>query len=393
MSDAAEPPEPDRVPGHPHPRETPRLFGQEAAEKGFLTAWADERLHHAWLLRGPRGIGKATLAYRIARALIADGPGPKQADGKQAGGLSGPGSELAAPATLDAPQGCPVATRIRARSEPCLAVLRRTVNDKTGRLRGQIVVDDVRAVRRFLSLSAADGGWRAVIIDAADEMNRSAANALLKVLEEPPARTALLLVAHSPAALLATIRSRCRTLDLRPLGPAELSAALAQAGAPVVAEEAGPLALIAGGSVGEALRLSAGGGVALYGRLVALLGGGGGVERSGMMELAEQVTGRGAEAIYELVARLTLTLIGRLARHAATGSSAGFSAAEAGPGEAALMAAVARNRAQAALWAEAAARVAAATSHARAVNLDPGLTIIDTFLDLDATLTRARAVA
>jgi DNA polymerase-3 subunit delta' len=307
--------------------------------------------------------------------------------------LFGPGSELTAPATLDAPQGCPVATRIRARSEPCLAVLRRTVNDKTGRLRGQIVVDDVRAVRRFLSLSAADGGWRAVIIDAADEMNRSAANALLKVLEEPPARTALLLVAHSPAALLATIRSRCRTLDLRPLGPVELSAALAQAGAPVAAEEAGPLALIAGGSVGEALRLSAGGGVALYGRLVALLGGGGGVERSGMMELAEAVTGRGAEAIYELVARLTLTLIGRLARHAATGSSAGFSAAEAGPGEAALMAAVARNRAQAALWAEAAGRVAAATSHARAVNLDPGLTIIDTFLDLDATLTRARAVA
>ena len=293
------------------------------------------------------------------------------------------------PATLDPPEGCPVAIRIRARSEPCLAVLRRTVNEKTGRLRGQIVIDDVRAVRRFLWLSAADGGWRAVIVDAADEMNRSAANALLKVLEEPPARTALLLVAHSPAALLATIRSRCRTLDLRPLGPAELSAALAQAEVPVAAQEAGPLTLIAGGSVGEALRLTAGGGVALYGRLVALLGGGRGVERSGMMDLAEQVTGRGAEALYELVARLTLTLIGRLARHAATGSSE----AEAGPGEAALMAAVARNRAQAALWAETAGRVAAATSHARAVNLDPGQTIIDTFLDLDATLTRARGVA
>ncbi len=385
MSDANDQPEPDRVAGHPHPRETRRLFGQEAAEQGFLGAWAEDRLHHAWLLRGPRGIGKATLAYRIARALIADGPGRKQADGEQAGGLFGSG----VPTTLDPPEGCPVAARIRARSEPCLAVLRRTVNEKTGRLRGQIVIDDVRAVRRFLSLSAADGGWRAVIVDTADEMNRSAANALLKVLEEPPARTALLLVAHSPAALLPTIRSRCRTLDLRPLGPAELSAALAQAEAPVAAQEAGPLALIAGGSVGEALRLTAGGGVALYGRLVALLGGGRGVERSGMMELAEQVTGRGAGALYEQVARLTLTLIGRLARHAATGSSE----AEAGPGEAALMAAVARNRAQAALWAEAAGRVAAATSHARAVNLDPGQTIIDTFLDLDATLARARGAA
>jgi DNA polymerase-3 subunit delta' len=369
MSGADEQPEPDRVPGHPHPRETPRLFGQEAAEQGFLAAWAEDRLHHAWLLRGPRGIGKATLAYRIARAD---------------GGV---------PATLDPPEGCPVATRIRAQSEPRLTVLRRSVNDKTGRLRTQVTIDDVRSVRRFLSLSAADGGWRAVIVDAADEMNSSAANALLKVLEEPPARTALLLVAHSPAALLPTIRSRCRTLDLRPLGREALAAALAGAGAPVVAGEAGPLALLAGGSVGEALRLTAGGGVALYGRLVALLGNGKGVERAGMVSLAESVTGRGSEALYELVARLTLTLLGRLARHAATGSASDHDGGEAGPGEAALMAAVARNQAQAALWAEAAGRAAAATSHARAVNLDPGQTIIDTFLDLDTTLARARGVA
>ena len=186
MSEANEPPEPDRVPDHPHPRETRRLFGQEDAEQDFLAAWSEDRLHHAWLLRGPRGIGKATLAYRIARALIADGTGA---------GL---------PMTLDPPEGCPFATRIHAQSEPRLAVLRRGVNEKTGRLRSQIAVDDVRAVRRFLSLSAADGGWSAVIIDAADEMNNSAANALLKVLEEPPARTALLLVSHSPAALLPT---------------------------------------------------------------------------------------------------------------------------------------------------------------------------------------------
>jgi DNA polymerase-3 subunit delta' len=380
VSDVAQLPEPDRVPGHPHPRETTRLFGQDAAEQGFLAAWAEDRMHHAWLLRGPRGIGKATLAYRIARALIAEGPGDDAA-----GGLFGAG----VPVSLDPPDRCPVATRIRAQSEPRLAVLRRSVNDNTGRLRSQISIDDVRAIRRFLSLSAADGGWRAVIVDAADEMNRSSANALLKVLEEPPARTALLLVAHSPAALLATIRSRCRTLDLRPLGPAELSAALAHAGALVTAAEAGPLALLAGGSVGEALRLTAGDGVTLYRRLIALLGGGKGVERSAMMDLAEAAAGRGAEAMYDLIARLTLTLIGRMARQAATGSSD----AEAGPGEAALMAAVARNRAQAALWAEAAARIGASVSHARAVNLDPGQTIIDTFLDLDTTLTRARGVA
>jgi DNA polymerase-3 subunit delta' len=377
VSDATELPEPDRVPGHPHPRETTRLFGQEAAERNFLAAWAEDRLHHAWLLRGPRGIGKATLAYRIARALIAEGPG--------GGGLFG----ASVPVSLDPPDGCPVATRIRAQSEPRLAVLRRSVNEKTKRLRSQISIDDVRAIRRFLSLSAADGGWRAVIVDAADEMNRSSANALLKVLEEPPARTALLLVAHSPAALLPTIRSRCRTLDLRSLGSAELSAALSHAGAPVVAAEAGPLALLAGGSVGEALRLAAGGGIPLYGRLITLLDGGKGVDRPEMMNLANAVSGSTAEAMYELIARLTLTLIGRLARKAATGSIE----AEAGSGEAALMATIAKNQAQAALWAEAAARIGASVSHARAVNLDPGQTIIDTFLDLDNTLTRARRVA
>jgi DNA polymerase-3 subunit delta' len=380
MSGEAELPEPDRIPGHPHPRETRRLFGQDAAEQGFLSAWAEGRLHHAWLLRGPRGIGKATLAYRIARALIAEGPG-----GPQGGGLFGP----SVPETLNPPEGCPIAARIRAQGEPRLAVLRRTTSERTGRLRSQISVDDVRSIRRFFSLSAADGGWRAVIVDAADEMNVNAANALLKVLEEPPARAALLLVAHSPGALLPTIRSRCRTLDLRPLGPEALAAALAGAGAPVSDKEAGPLAILAGGSVGEALRVSAGGGVALYERLIALHGGGRGIERAGMVELAESVAGRGAETLYELVSRLTLTLLGRLARHAATQSGD----ATASPGEAALMAAVARSPAQAAVWAEAAARIAASISHARAVNLDPGQTIIDTFLDIDTTLAQARAAA
>ncbi|HSF95136.1 MAG TPA: DNA polymerase III subunit delta', partial [Thermohalobaculum sp.] len=205
MNDTADLPEPDRIPGIPHPRETVRLFGQDAAERGFLAAWAEDRLHHGWLLRGPRGVGKATLAYRIARALIADGP-------TGGGGLFGP-EPAQAPETLDMPADCPVAARIRAQSEPRLMVLRRSINDR-GRLRTQITIDEVRGLRRFLGLSAADGGWRAVIVDAADEMNANAANGLLKLLEEPPARTVLLLVSHAPAALVPTIRSRCRSLDL-----------------------------------------------------------------------------------------------------------------------------------------------------------------------------------
>ena len=378
MNETVDLPEPDRVSGYPHPRETARLFGQATAERGFLGAWTEGRLHHAWLLRGPQGVGKATLAYRIARALIAEAPGDSR-DALFA---------TAVPQTLEAPEGCLVLGRIRAQSEPRLAVLRRGVNDR-GRLRTQIAVDDVRAVRRFLSLSAADGGWRVVIVDAADEMNRSAANALLKVLEEPPPLTALLLVSHAPAALLPTIRSRCRTLDLQPLGEADLTAALGEARAEVAPDEAAALTLLSGGSVGEALRLMAGDGVALYARLIALFDGGRGVARPAMMELADWVSGRGAEERYALVPKLTLTLVGRMARHAVLAGDT----PEAGPGEAALLRAVAQSPAQGALWAEAAGRIAAATAHARAVNLDPGQTIIDTFLELDTTLARARGAA
>ncbi len=383
MSEAAQTPESDRVPGYPHPRETTRLIGQASAEREFLAAWAEGRLHHGWLLRGPRGVGKATLAYRIARALIADGPGGETA-------LFGP----SVPASLDPPEGCTILQRIRAQSEPRLTVLRRGLNER-GRLRTQISVDDVRGVRRFLSLSAADGGWRVVIVDAADEMNRSAANALLKVLEEPPARTALLLVAHAPAGLLPTIRSRCRTLDLHPLEATDLAQALDEVGAPVPAGDAKALALLAGGSVGEALRLIAGDGVALYGRLIALFNGGRGVERGALMALTDWATGRNAESRFDLVPKLTLTLIGRLARHGAMADAlpGSDSGPDAVPEEAPLMQAVARSPAQAALWAEASARIAAATAHARAVNLDPGQTIIDTFLELDATLARARNAA
>lgn len=375
MSEETTTPEPDRVAGHPHPRETRTLYGQQAAERDFLAAWTEGRLHHGWLIRGPRGIGKATLAYRIARALIAGVPGDHTAP---------PGR--AVPASLDPPAGCPVAARIRAQSEPRLRVLRRAVNPQTGQMRTQIVVDDVREVRRFLALSAPDGGWRAVIVDAADEMNASAANALLKMLEEPPPQTALLLVTHAPGRLLPTIRSRCRSLDLRPLGADDLRRALAGTGVMVGPDDARALAILADGSVGEALRLAAGGGLRLYGRIVGALREGRGADRPAMAALAEEVAQRGAEAQYELTGRLVLTLLGRLARHAAAGSPT----TELAPGENALMQAVARSPAQAALWAEAAGRIGSALGHARAVNLDPGLAIIDTFLDLDATLARAR---
>jgi len=171
MKDATNRPEPDRIEGAAHPRHTTHLVGQNAAEAAFLKAHAAKRLHHAWLLTGPRGVGKATLAWRVARFLLTSTPGDGDDNPAQ---------------TLDIQSDHPVAIRIAALSEPRLFLLRRGWDEKTERLKTVITVDEVRRLKGFFSLTAADGGRRVVIVDAADEMNNSAANALLKVLEEPP---------------------------------------------------------------------------------------------------------------------------------------------------------------------------------------------------------------
>ncbi|MEL6236729.1 MAG: DNA polymerase III subunit delta' [Pseudomonadota bacterium] len=375
--------EPDRVPGAPHPRETVELFGQAAAEAAFLAAKTAGRLHHAWLLTGPRGIGKATLAWRIARHLIADaGAGP---------GLFDPAE---AAATLSMPPDHPVFRRCAALSDPRLALVRRGHDERTGRLRGEITVAEIRNLRGALQLSAPDGGWRAVIIDAADEMNGAAANALLKFLEEPPAQVVFVLVSHQPARLLPTIRSRCRALRLHPLAAEAMGAALTQAGAHLAAGEHTALASLAEGSVGDALRLADAGGAELYAQLVGLLAGLPVLDRRALTGFAESLGGRGTEARRETAERLVALALGRLARAAATGRLPGTAApgeaaagatGEAAPGEAALAARFQAQPAGARMLAEAAQRSPARLAQARAVNLDPAQAMLDTLLELEQT--------
>ena len=381
MAEDVPPPEPDRVEGYPHPRETRCLFGQGRAEAAFLNAWKGGRLHHAWLLRGPQGVGKATLSYRIARAMIAQEiPVP--------GGFFGDAAPIV-PVTLDVPAECPVNARIVAQAEPRLFVLRRTVNPTTGRMRNDIAVDDVRAMRRFLQLSAADGGWRVIIVDDADQMNRSAANALLKYLEEPPASCLFLLVSHAPAGLLPTIRSRCRTLDLAPLGADDLAFALGALDVRAAPGSETALAQLSTGSVGQSLRMIANDGLTTYAHLIALMSQGRGMDRAAMAQLAERCTGRQSAERYVSVLSLLQVLLARMARCAATGHPA----PEAGPGEHALFAAAASAPQQAAAWAETLAKISATTRHAVAVNLDPASTILDTCLQIDSTLARVRSNA
>jgi DNA polymerase-3 subunit delta' len=242
----------------PLARATTWLFGHEEAERALLEAFASGRIPHAWLIGGPRGIGKATLAYRMARFALAH-PDPTARAVREA-------------TRLDVDPSHPVTRQIAGQAHPDLLVLERTEND-SGNLRTVITVDQVRRTISFFGSTAGAGGWRVCIVDAADELQQpQAANALLKVLEEPPPRALFLLVSHAPGRLLATIRSRCCRLDLRALAPSEVARAAAAAlGRSPDDEAVRAAAAAADGSVARAIDLLSGEGLALRQRVVRLL--------------------------------------------------------------------------------------------------------------------------
>jgi DNA polymerase-3 subunit delta' len=372
IAQAEAPPEPDRAGDAPHPRHTPHLFGQEAAEAAFLDAFTSERLHHGWLLTGPRGIGKATFAWRAARFLLSQ-PAP----GRDAGLFGAP----PAPGSLDTDPEHPVARRMAVLSEPGNFLLRRPWNDKTKKLSAEITVDATRALHSFFHMSASDGGRRTVIVDAADELNTSAANALLKALEEPPARTTLFLIAHQPARLLPTIRSRCRTLPLAQLSPEALARALQQA-APGATLAPG-LAALAQGSVGTALRMTGGGGLEIYGQLLSLWARPA-FDRATALRCGDACVGAANAETYALTTELIALLLARLARTGLTGAPTP-AVTEAEP---AILARLAPHDVAARSWATLAGTLQGRIGHARAVNLDPASVILDTLHALDTEARR-----
>ena len=366
MSD--ETPEPDRLEGAPHPRETPDLFGQAPAEAEFLSSFASGRLPHAWLITGPRGIGKATFAWRAARFLLATP--------EDDGGLFG---APAPPSDLAIGRDLPVARHVRALTHPGLFLLRRGWDEKRKLIKTQITIDEMRNMKGFFNLSSTDGGRRVVIIDDADEMNPNAANALLKLLEEPPPGAVLFLISHQPFRLLPTIRSRCRVLRLQPLGPDDLNRALVAAGGEVSERSAPALAELAGGSVGAAMQLTAQGGIDLYAEIVALMGTLPRMNRPRMIALCEAAAGRAGETRFDLTVTLVDLFLARLARTGTTGSPP----AEAAPGETAILQRLAPDRIAARAWADCAQSLGNRARQGKAVNLDPAALLMDMVLKID----------
>ena len=245
--------ESDRIAGFAHPRETEMLLGQDAALALASAALRSGQPPHAWLITGPPGIGKATLAYRMARYLLRHGATDE------------------GPADLSVPKDDTVARQIDARAHPGLLVLKRGLNPKTGKPQTELPVEEVRRLSGFFGMTAGAGGWRVALVDPADDMNENAANAILKQLEEPPQKAMLLLLSHRPGRLLPTIRSRCRRLELQPLPDEMLERALSALLPDMEREERQTLAQMAGGSIGAALTLANGDGAMLAqeaGRLI-----------------------------------------------------------------------------------------------------------------------------
>jgi DNA polymerase-3 subunit delta' len=270
----------------PHPRETFALFGQAQAEHALLDEYRSGRIAHAWLIGGPAGIGKATLAYRMARFVLAH-PDPLA-----------PATQKAT--TLAVPPESPVARRVAGRAHPDLLVLEREPDDK-GKMRTVITVDQVRRTVGFFGSTAGEGGWRVCIVDTADELQfPQGSNALLKVLEEPPPRSLFLVVSHAPGRLLPTIRSRCRRLTLRPLDAADVvraaAAALGDAADEPTLRQA---AAAANGSVARAIALSGGPQLALRDKVIDLLGSLPAIDPRALHALGDSLE-RGGDELFEI---------------------------------------------------------------------------------------------
>lgn len=350
--------EPDRLEGFSLPREIDRLFGHEAALHEFHDALESGRMHHAWLIVGPEGVGKATLAYRFARTVLAEGER----------------GDVRAPIDRDHP----VFRKVAALSHPNLLLIRRSWVEKSKRYSQWIGVEEVRRLRAFLGHSAGGGGWRVVIVDRADELNQNAANALLKALEEPPPKTLFLLISSAEGRLPVTIRSRTRTLRVTALGKEELEsavrAALVRDGHETDDETLAIALALSEGSVRRALELVSNGGIELYREILVALGGLPEIEGPELHRLVDRLSGAAESERFDLYLALLLGLIERLIRFAATGTGA--------TAEEQRLAARLLSPANLAHWAEAWEAISEAKAEAQALNLDRGILLLESWFRL-----------
>jgi DNA polymerase-3 subunit delta' len=272
------------------------IVGQDRAVEQFASAWASRKLHHAWLLAGPKGVGKATFAHAAAGRMLAD--------------AAGPAFDLAG---VETPDDHPIVKLVEAGSHPDMRRLERLVNEKTGNLARNISVDQVRELGEFLSLTPALSPWRAAIIDTVDDLETAGANALLKILEEPPANMLFFLVSHAPGRLLPTIRSRCRRLDFQKLDEDAMTSILESQAPEVGAAERSKIIAMSFGSAATALAFAELGLAKLEDAALAILRQGD-PTNARRSDLASELGKKGAAERYAAFLDLAPSLIAREAR-------------------------------------------------------------------------------
>lgn len=298
------------------PKDNAFLLGHEWAEKMFLEAWKNNSLHQAWLISGLKGIGKATFAYKLARFLLWADEGRRDDYN-----------------SLDVPMDSEVAKQISKASQPDFKLLERGYlktekqkifkaikdgnymsDEELGELKKSsvIAVDDVRVVNEFLAKKSALGKWRVVLIDSVDEMNTASANAILKILEEPPLKTLMLLISHNPARLLPTIRSRCAKLELKPLQDSEVASLIRRYRPETSEDKIKKTVAIAGGSIGKAIAYIDGQAVEFYDKIYALATAGKSFKTSDMLKFCDMAAE--TEENYELFKELVLKFLSEQAK-------------------------------------------------------------------------------
>ena len=272
------------------------IVGQDRAVDQFASAWGSGKLHHAWLLAGPRGVGKATFAHQAARRVLAE--------------AAGPAFDLPGLATDDAH---PIVRLVEAGSHPDMRRLVRLTNEKTGNLNRSIKVDQIRELGEFMAMTAGLSPWRVIIIDSVDDLETSGANALLKILEEPPANTLFFLVSHAPGRLLPTIRSRCRRLDFSALDDDAMTSVLEARTTTVSAAERSKIITMSFGSAGRALAFAELGLANLEDAAMAILRQGD-PTNTRRSELAQELGKKASADRYAAFLELAPSLIAREAR-------------------------------------------------------------------------------
>ncbi len=354
----------DRI---PLPRETADLIGHEQAERRLLQAALSERMPPAWILGGAPGIGKETLAYRFARFLLAG-------RATEAGGLFGE-----PPANLYVPPHHPTFRRIASGGHADLKIIERPFITDEGKETRDLNVDAARRIAPFLRRTPAEGGWRVAVVNDGQALNRSSSNAILKILEEPPARSVIILVTDNPGRLLPTIRSRCRRLQLGALAETQVAAFLERMAPDLADTDRVALARLADGSIGRAVALVEEGGLDVYRRLVGLLEPLPRIDMMAVHALGDQIAPAAADQAYRTVTGLLQWWLGRLVRALARGTMP----LEVIPGEAALYGRLAAARGLdhwMAVWEKTRDLFAAADS----ANLDRKVTILTAFMALAA---------